>query len=509
MSLKFDESKRLFLLRHLYHPVHNHTAAEIVNMAKSNLKLHSIKDQWLPVNIPNDDKFTLSLNLTDDWSEVSAQLKKHKPDELQPDALNSIHEAYIKLIDSKETSFGFSISQFVQFMAMYSSVFSFRNTRRRSCYVECCYRLNCNARMSLKFDKDKKFVIFKYTHPPVHSHTGSEITERFKLKSREIRDHQLGKVQWSPVSIPNDDRFTLSSNLTDDWSKVLQQLKKHKPDELQPDALNSIHEAYIKLIDSKETAFGFSISQFVQFMAMYSSVFTIYNSPPRFCYVQCCRRLNCNARMSLKFDKDKKFVICKYTHPPVHGHTGSEIVESFKKKSNAGKTTNRTPVNSLNVKIPEDERFKITLPTKVNWRTLARKLMMHQIHDLQPNALTLINQTYINLYNNSATTYIFTPSQILQFLAVYMPFLKLTIRKPNFCYLSCDPMKFKCNASISLKVEPKTGLFYLGHTHAPVHNHTSDEMVKMCQAEFTKRLETLNVEQNSSEIPSSLLGESE
>ncbi|GME84471.1 unnamed protein product [Ambrosiozyma monospora] len=103
--------------------------------------------------------------------------------------------------------------------------------------------------------------------------------------------------------------------------------------------------------------------------------------------------------MSLKVDEEKGLFFIPYIHSSVHTHTSAEVVEMVKLKSQMGGKSSRNfiPKSQLPqshgspVDIPEDDRFMIELPSKVNWVELLQKLRERQLHELKPGALDLIH----------------------------------------------------------------------------------------------------------------------
>ncbi|GME79961.1 unnamed protein product [Ambrosiozyma monospora] len=84
----------------------------------------------------------------------------------------------------------------------------------------------------------------------------------------------------------------------------------------------------------------------------------------------------------------------------------------------SGKTT-------ITVSIPEDDRFKLDLPSNFCVAELVFKWKKQQVCELEPGSLDSIHQTYINLIDLRDKTYVFTTSQLLQFLSIYLPFFRL------------------------------------------------------------------------------------
>ncbi|GME84775.1 unnamed protein product [Ambrosiozyma monospora] len=115
---------------------------------------------------------------------------------------------------------------------------------------------------------------------------------------------------------------------------------------------------------------------------------------------------------------------------------------------------------TLTVSIPGDDRFKLYLPSKVNWKEIRPKLREIQPYQVKSEALDLIHQAYTDLIDMKDTVHIFTMSQFLQFLSVYRSFVKLSFKTQTKVHLSC-PIRFKCKSNMSLKLDTEKELFYL------------------------------------------------
>ncbi|GME79705.1 unnamed protein product [Ambrosiozyma monospora] len=70
-------------------------------------------------------------------------------------------------------------------------------------------------------------------------------------------------------------------------------------------------------------------------------------------------------------------------------------------------------LEELLVKIIEDDRFQLELPSQVNWKELVPKLRERQLHELDSGALDLIHKTYTNLIDSQNTIHAFATSLFL------------------------------------------------------------------------------------------------
>ncbi|GME71429.1 unnamed protein product [Ambrosiozyma monospora] len=281
-----------------------------------------------------------------------------------------------------------------------------------------------------------------------------------------------------PAKIMEDDRFQLEIPSKVNWKELLPKLRERQLHELEPAALELIHQTYINLIDLTNTIHVFSTSQFLQFLSIYLSFLRLAYATGGSAYLYCRSRFKCESTISLKVDEEKGLFYLKYVSPPVHGHTGTEIVEMAKVGLRS------KPLKSLPVKIMEDDRFQLELPSKINWKEFVPKLRERQLHELEPAALELIHQTYINLIDITDTIHVFTTSQFLQFLSVYLPFLRPQYSSERSAYFSCTS-RFKCKSRISITVDEEKGLFYLRYAYPPVHGHT-DTIESQLERAFAK-----------------------
>ncbi|GME89147.1 unnamed protein product [Ambrosiozyma monospora] len=193
----------------------------------------------------------------------------------------------------------------------------------------------------------------------------------------------------------------------------------------------------------------------------------------------CDPKFKCQSRISVRLDKRKGLFSLRYVDPPVHNHSSEEVVELAKERLKP------TPMEHAAIK--EDNRFQIELSPKVNWMEYVPKLKIRQSHKLEPGALELIHQTYTNLIESKAgIIHVFTISQFLQLISVYLPFLSLTYANKVNSYIYCCH-RLKCNMSmVALKMDREKGLFYLRYVHPPVHNHSSHEIVEQAKQEYAK-----------------------
>ncbi|GME84518.1 unnamed protein product [Ambrosiozyma monospora] len=280
-SISLDTVKGLFHLKHTRTPRHQHTSTAIVELAKleytkwmnSNetleqmeshaepqAKSHSesyakpnIRKTYLPVNIPEDSRFTLS-KISADSSNLLPQLKEKQP-EPKPKALKSIHETYSNVIDLKDTIHLFTISQFLQFLAVYIPFLRVRKGYGNKGYLVCVPRLKCKASLTWMLDVDHKMFHLTYTDVPdcTHTHSSAEIVAMAKKKLTEQPDASDSKNQYLAIDIPENAKFTASLNVINRWSKFLRFIRNCQSDELEPDALDLIHETiamFIVLVDS-------------------------------------------------------------------------------------------------------------------------------------------------------------------------------------------------------------------------------------------------------------------
>ncbi|GME80644.1 unnamed protein product [Ambrosiozyma monospora] len=217
-------------------------------------------------------------------------------------------------------------------------------------------------------------------------------------------------LSWEslPVKIMEDDRFQLELPSKVNWKEFVPKLRERQLHELEPAALELIHQTYINLIDLTNTIHVFTVSQFLQFLSIYLPFLRLAYATGgyatgRYAYLYCFYRFKCESKISVKVDEEKGLFYLRYLSPPVHGHTGTEIVEMAKVSLSW---------ESLPVKIMEDDRFQLELPSKVNWKEFVPKLRERQLHELEPAALELIHQTYINLIDLTNTIHVFTVMQL-------------------------------------------------------------------------------------------------
>ncbi|GME81742.1 unnamed protein product [Ambrosiozyma monospora] len=212
------------------------------------------------------------------------------------------------------------------------------------------------------------------------------------------------------ASIPEDDRFKFEIQSEVNWVEIFSKLRHRQLPGLEPGELDSIHRTYTNLIDMKDTIHVFTMSQLLQFISVYQSFVKLkYNNPNAYLY--CPIRFKCKSSMSLKVNEEKGLFYLSYVHVPTHTHTSAEIVEMAKSQI---PKSQHFPVD-----IPEDKRFTLVLPSKVNWADLLPKLREPQPHELKPSVLDSIHRTYTNLIDMRDTIHVFTTSQFLQFITAY------------------------------------------------------------------------------------------
>ncbi|GMG56385.1 unnamed protein product [Ambrosiozyma monospora] len=451
ISVKVDEEKGLFYLRYVSPPVHGHTGTEIVEMTK-------VKPlEGLPAKIMEDDRYQIELPSKVNWKEFVPKLRERQLHELEPAALELIHQTYINLIDLTDIIHVFTVSQFLQLLSIYLPFLRFRCSSKSSGYFLCPSQFKCESRISVKVDEEKRLFYLRYVSPPVHGHTGTEIVEMAKVS-----------LSWEslPVKIVEDDRFQLELPSKVNWKEFVPKLRERQRHELEPTALELIHQTYINLIDLTDKIHVFTVSQFLQFLSIYLPFLSLVYATGSSGYLYCRDRFKCESRISVTVNEEKGLFYLRYVSPPVHGHNGTEIVERAKVSLSW---------ESLPAKIMEDDRFQLELPSKVNWKEFVRKLRERQLHELEPAALELIHQTYINLIDLTATIHVFTVSQFLQLLSIYLPFLRLNYTSERSAYFSCTS-RFKCKSRISVTVDEEKRLFYLRYVSPPVHGHTDSNL---------------------------------
>ncbi|GMG20784.1 unnamed protein product [Ambrosiozyma monospora] len=490
MSLKLDEEKGLFYLSYIRDPTHNHSSAEFVQMAKVQF---ARRLKHLNVNIIEDDRFKLELPSKVNWAEFVAKLRVPQLYELDPEALDLIHQTYTNLIDYKDTIHVFTTSQFLQFISTYRSFVNLSHKSKYAAFLCCPARFKCMSTMTLKLDAKKGRFYLSCTSGPFHTHTSSDIVDmvklRFEIRSKDNYEQNSNKctpmsarspeLQCFPVGIPENNRFKLELPSKVNWVEFLPKLRELQRHELEPRALDSIHKTYTNLIDLKDTIHVFTTSQLLQFISIYRSFVQLRQRASTKAHLQCSERFKCQSTMSLKLDEEKGLFYLSYIRDPTHNHSSAEVVQMAKVQF-------ARRLKHLNVNIIEDDRFKLELPSKVNWAEFVAKLRVPQLYELEPEALDLIHQTYINLIDYKDTIHVFTTSQFLQFFMLYQPFMIFRVPYPTNCYLNCS-YRFKCKASMSLKVDIKKGLFYLSYTCEPIHTHSAVEFVEMAKVIFAKQ----------------------
>ncbi|GMG46209.1 unnamed protein product [Ambrosiozyma monospora] len=429
----------------------------------------------LPVKIMEDDRFQLELPSKVNWKEFVPKLRERQLHELEPAALELIHQTYINLIDFTDTIHVFTTSQFLQFLSIYLPFFRLKYSSERSAYFRCTSRFKCKSRISVTVDEEKCLFYLRYAYPPVHGHTGTEIVEMVKVSPRPKPLESL------PVKIMEDDRFQLEIPSKVNWIEFVPKLRERQLHELEPAALELIHQTYINLIDFTDTIHVFTTSQFLQFLSIYLPFLKLAYATGGYAYLYCPYRFKCESRMPITVDEEKGLFYLRYVSPPVHGHTGTEIVEMAKVSLRS------KPLESLPAKIMEDDRYQIELPSKVNWIEFVPKLRERQLHELEPAALELIHQTYINLIDLTDTIHVFTVSQFLQFLSIYLPFFRLKYSSKSSGYLYCRP-RFKCESRISVTVDEEKCLFYLRSSQPSFHTHSSTDIVEMAKVKLLESL---------------------
>ncbi|GME81744.1 unnamed protein product [Ambrosiozyma monospora] len=125
--------------------------------------------------------------------------------------------------------------------------------------------------------------------------------------------------------------------------------------------------------------------------------------------------------MSLKLDEEKGLFFLSCTGGPAHTYSSTAVVAMA--KSGKKKSRKRKPKSQLSevqhefqVGIPDYDRFKLELPSSINWIKFLPKLRERaewQLHDLVPETLDLIHKTYTNLIDLRSTIHIFSTSNLL------------------------------------------------------------------------------------------------
>ncbi|GMG39790.1 unnamed protein product [Ambrosiozyma monospora] len=525
LSITFNTVKGLFYLKHTRTPYHSHTSGEIVELAKmryASLKSYTnftqtgshgepiMRQKYLRVNIPEDDRFTLS-KLTADSSMLLPQLREDQP-KPKPSSLRFIHETYSNVIDLKDAIHVFTASQFLQFLAVYIPFLRPTKGYGSKGYLNCVSRFKCKASLSWRFDLDQRVFFVMCSSDPVHTHSSAEIVEMTKMSlierfggshdeqtSSNPHSLQFPKGAYFPVNIPEDNRFKLELPSIVNWTELGSKLRIPQLYELQPDALDSIHKTYTDLIDLKNTGHIFTTSQFLQFLSVYHSFLRIACPLPPSAYLYCTKRLKCKKGMTIKLDTQKGLFYLKYSSTPFHDHTSSKIVKMAKAEYamrfevNDEQEENRRKILDFQleegqyspVDIPEDEKFTFSLKFMKNWPRLLLLIRNHQPDELRPEALDLIHETYTKVIESSDKTYIFTLSQLVQFITLYSKFMKMSATNNNNCYVFCA-YRLGCKAKMSLKFDTARNLFFLKYLCTPVHKHTAAEIVKTLKLDYGK-----------------------
>ncbi|GME72233.1 unnamed protein product [Ambrosiozyma monospora] len=336
-----------------------------------------------PAKIMEDDRFQLELPSKVNWKKFVPKLRERQLHELEPAALELIHQTYINLIDLTDKIHVFTTSQFLQFLSIYLPFMRLHYSSQRAVYLYCRSRFKCESSISVTVYEEKGLFYLSYVRPPFHGHTGAEVVEMAKVS--------LSSKPMEPAKIMEDDRFQLELPSKVNWKKFVPKLRERQLHELEPAALELIHQTYINLIDLTDKIHVFTTSQFLQFLSIYLPFMRLHYSSGRVGYLFCRFQFKCESRISVTVDQKTGSFYLRYVHPPVHGHTGAEVVEMAKVSLNS------KPMESLPAKIMEDDRFQLELPSNVNWKEFAPKLRERQLHELEPAALELIHQTYINL----------------------------------------------------------------------------------------------------------------
>ncbi|GME81993.1 unnamed protein product [Ambrosiozyma monospora] len=513
MSLQLNEGKGLFYLSYTNTPIHTHSSSEIVEMTKERFakrfeekldirtfvpKSQLPKLQGFPVDITEDDRFRLQLPSKVKWKEFIPKLREPQLCELEPGAVELVHQTYTKLIDSQNTTHAFTTSQFLQFLSIYLPFITLKHQRPNTAYIYCPKRFECKSTISLKLDEEEGMFFLSYKHDPVHTHSSSDVVEMAKVAFTK-----RSKLLY--VNIIEDDRFRLELPSKVNFAELWPMLKERFLYELDSAASDLVHQTYTNLINLKGTTHVFTMSQFLQFISMYHSFIKFRYNSPNTAYIYCRDRFKCNSTMLLKLNEEKLLFSLSYTRDPTHNHSSEEVVKMAKAEymecfqENCEQKSNKvTPAwvplqksQCFQVVIPEDDRFKLDLPSKVNWMKLVPKLRGPQLHELESGPLESIHLTYTKLIDLKDTVHVFTTSQFLQFLSIYLPFLSLEYRNTNKAYIHC-PNRFKCKSTMSLRLDEEKGLFYVTYTRARVHTHDSSEVVKIAKLHYEKRTDFQN-----------------
>ncbi|GME99218.1 unnamed protein product [Ambrosiozyma monospora] len=163
---------------------------------------------------------------------------------------------------------------------------TFKNGNGTELYLCCAHRLKCKVPLSVDFDKDNQMIFLNYMNNRTQGLTSCKIVEL--AKANFAKHLELGG--WSLVYIPEDDRFTLTTNFTRDWKNLQSQLIKYQSNEVRSDALDSINEAYGRVIDVKDITHSLTIPQFVQLITVFSSLLRM-NADAQHAYISCHPKL--------------------------------------------------------------------------------------------------------------------------------------------------------------------------------------------------------------------------
>ncbi|GME79175.1 unnamed protein product [Ambrosiozyma monospora] len=271
-------------------------------------------------------RFQIELPSKVNWRELVPKLRKSQLHELEPCALELIHQTYIDVTDLKvNTILTFTASQFLQFFSVYSPFMKLKVRRTNSCYLVCSYRLKCNSKLSLKLDSKKGVFSLSYVRPPVNTHSSAEIVEMTKAG-------KLKPLENVPSKIIEDDRYQLELPSTVNWKELMPRLKDQQSGELEPGALDLIHQTYRNLIDLRDTIHVFTTSQFLQFCSIYVPFMPLKDVSKQSVHLLCRSQYKCKSTISITADGEKGLFYLRYVKPPVHGHSISEIVELAKKE---------------------------------------------------------------------------------------------------------------------------------------------------------------------------------
>ncbi|GME75125.1 unnamed protein product [Ambrosiozyma monospora] len=330
--------------------------------------------------------------------------------------------------------------------------------------------------MSVKLDEEKGLFYLSYTWDHAHTHSSCEVVEMGKVRytrslqgkskqdSRALKPKsQLSKQVQVPVDIPEDDRFKLKFPSKVSWSDLVLKLREPQLYELEPGVLNLIHQTYISLIDLKDKIHFFTTSQFLQLLSVYIPFLRLLQFPSNKAYLRCPKNFKCINQVDLQW----------------------------------------FPVN-----IPEDARFKLEFSSNVGSAQLMAKLRKRQRYKLKPGVLDLIHRTYTDLIDSRDKIHVFTTSQFLQFLSVYLLFVRLHFyHRRDKVYIRCSK-RFKCKSALALNIDGKKGLFYLSYTRDPAHSRTSGEIVDMAKQRYERRTHWQSKYTKSTDVDVQLISDS-